>query len=101
VVPVFDLRSRFGLTPKEVEVSDHFVVVRAGERVCAIQADRAVGLVEVSSQDVESAKAVTPSVEYLEGIVKMPDGLVLIHDPVSFLSRAEEALLDVAMVDAA
>jgi len=96
-VPVFDLRSRFGLPPKEVEITDHFVVARAGKRVVAFQADRALGLFDVAEKDVENAKMVTPSAEYLEGIVKMPDGLVLIHDPATFLSRAEGVALDAAM----
>ena len=96
-VPVFDLRPRFNLSPKEVEPANHFVVARAGERTVAFLADQALGLFDVAEDAVEKAKEVTPSAEYLEGIVKMPDGLVLIHDPATFLSRAEEVALDIAM----
>jgi len=96
-VPVFDLRSRFGLPPKEVEVTDHFIVARAGERIVALQADQAIGLYEVAEGDIEEAKRVTPAAEYVEGIVKMPDGLVLIHDPATFLSTAESERLDEAL----
>jgi purine-binding chemotaxis protein CheW len=101
VVPVFDLRSRFGLPAKEVEITDHFVVAWAGERIVAFQADRAVGFFDATEKDVEDAKGVTPVAEYLSGIVKMPDGLVLIHDPATFLSRAEERELAVALGESA
>jgi len=96
-VPVFDLRHRFGLPPREVEVTDHFVIARAGARTVALHADRAIGLLEVAESNVEEAKKVTPAAEYVEGIVKMPDGLVLIHDPATFLSTAESERLDEAL----
>lgn len=97
VVPLLDLRARFHFPPKDVQPSDHFIIALAGGRIAAFHADRAVGLVDVGAQDVETATAATSATEYLDGIVKLPDGLVLIHDPASFLSGAESAGLDRAL----
>jgi len=96
-IPVLNLRTRFNLPDKEVETSDHIIIVAAGDRVVAFLVDRAVGLVDVLERDVEEAGKVTAASEYLDGIVKMPDGLILIHDPATFLSRAEGAALDAAL----
>ena len=40
VVPVYDIRSRFGLPPKAVELTDHLIVAQAGERLVAVRVDR-------------------------------------------------------------
>jgi len=97
IIPVLNLRERFHLPPKDVEISDHMIIATAGSRVVAFQADRAVGLVEVQGLDVETAREVTAAAEYLDCIIAMPDGLILIHDPAVFLSHAEGASLDAAM----
>jgi purine-binding chemotaxis protein CheW len=97
VIPVVDLRERFHLPMKPVEISDHMIIASAGARVFAFQVDRAVGLVEVMEQDIETARGVTAASAFLDCIVAMPDGLILIHDPALFLSLAEGSSLDAAM----
>ena len=78
-------------------MTDHFIIAAAGDRVIAFHVDRAVGLVDIAERDVEDARKVTAASEYLDGIVKMADGLILIHDPATFLSRAEGGALDAAL----
>ncbi|MBI2840447.1 MAG: purine-binding chemotaxis protein CheW [Acidobacteria bacterium] len=97
VVPVLDIRTRFRLPAREILESDHFVVATAGERLVAICADRALDLKEISANEVEEATRTVPGAEYVAGIAKLPDGLVLIHDLRSFLSQAEGAQLAEAM----
>ncbi len=97
VVPVLDLRARFGLAPKTIDLSDHLVIARAGVRLVAIRVDHARALVEVGPGDVEAAASTGNAVA---GVAKLSDGLVLIHDLVTFLSAAEGERLDAA-VDAA
>jgi purine-binding chemotaxis protein CheW len=41
--------------------------------------------------------AVLPRTDYVAGVVKRPDGLILIHDLDSFLSLDEEQTLDAAL----
>ena len=97
VVPVFDLRARFHFPPKPVELSDRLVIFLAGERTAAFRADGVEGLAELEPGQVEEAQKVAPSAEYVAGIAKLPDGLVLIHDPETFLATAEAEALKVAL----
>lgn len=97
VVPVLDLRARFGLPPKAVDLTDHLVVARAGPRLVAIRVDRARALVDVGPGDIDAAASTGNAVA---GVAKLPDGLVLIHDLVTFLSAAEGERLDAAVAAA-
>lgn len=97
VVPVLDLRARFGLAPKTVALSDHLVIAQPGARAVAIRVDRACALVDIGPDDVEAAGSTGNAVA---GVAKLPDGLVLIHDLATFLSAAESERLDAAMVAA-
>lgn len=98
VVPVLDLRSRFGLPRKELTLDEHLILALAGGRLVAIRADRVSWLYEVAAAEVESAAAVTPALQQIAGVAKLPDGLVLIHDLETFLTQAEAAALAGALV---
>jgi purine-binding chemotaxis protein CheW len=102
VIPVLDIRERFGLPPKPLEHTDHFVVARAGaSRLVAIRADRALDLVRLDAAQIEDVTASVRGVEHVAGVAKLPDGLVIIHDLETFLSSAEAAALAAAMTAAA
>jgi purine-binding chemotaxis protein CheW len=97
LVPVLDLRRRFGLSPRPLKASDHLVVVRAAERTVALRVDRAEGLLEVAPGALDTTPAELPGVGYVAGAVKLEDGLVLLHDLPRFLSEAEGRTLDAAL----
>ncbi len=101
VVPVLDIRARFRLPARGPEHTDHLVVASAGDRLLALRADRAIGLVRLDPRDVEDAGRVVPAAEYVAGIARLPDGLVLIHDLRTFLSRAETEVLDESLSEPA
>ena len=101
VTAVFDIRKRFALPPKALEPADQFMLARVAGRNVAIRVDRATDLVALDPGVVENATKVVPRGEYIAGVAKLPDGLVLIHDLAAFLSQAEEAVLDRAMAEAA
>ena len=97
VVPVLDLRTRFGLPARPLHLDDHLVVVRAGTRLVVLRADRALGLTRVDDHQIEPMTSVVPRAEYVAGLAKLPDGIVLISDPRAFLSEAESARLSEAL----
>jgi purine-binding chemotaxis protein CheW len=97
LVAVPDLRSRFRLPARPVEHTDHLVLARVDGRRVAIRADRALGLRRISPREVEDATTALPGVEYVAGVAKLDDGLVLIHDLRTFLSQAETEALDAAL----
>jgi purine-binding chemotaxis protein CheW len=99
VVPVLNLRRRFGHPEKPLDPSERIVLVHAGERPAALRVDEAEGLADLVAGAVEDARAVTPGAEHVAGVAKLADGVVLIHDPAAFLSQAEAAVLDEAMAE--
>lgn len=97
VIPVFNVRRRFRLPEREIVLSDRLVIVHTARRPAALAADAVSGVLEYSEQEVVQAQDILPGVEHLEGVVKLEDGLVLIHDLDRFLSLDEETALERAL----
>jgi purine-binding chemotaxis protein CheW len=97
LAPVFDLRARFGLPAKPLEPNDHLIIARARSRLIALRVDRAHWMLDVDDELVEDAARVVPQMQHIDGVAKLADGLVLIHDLDTFLSRAEEVALNRAL----
>ena len=55
------------------------------------------GIVECPEQEIISAEKIMPGIEYVEAVVKLKNGLILIHDIDRFLSIEEEGKLDDAV----
>lgn len=97
IVPVVDIRQRFRLPPRDIELSDRIIVARTERRTLALIANTVNGVIEVPADAVMTPTAVFPGPEYVEGVVQLADGLVLIHNLETFLSLDEEQALDQAI----
>lgn len=95
IVPVYDMRGRFRLPARPIALSDHILIARTARRNVAIVVDAVAGIVDGFERI--AASEVLPDLEYLDGVAKLADGMVLIHDLDTFLSLAEEADLDRAL----
>lgn len=93
-VPVFDLRQRFGLERRPLTPQDRLVIMSSGGRSIALRVDHALDLVEVSSEDLQQAPSVGSVRGDATGLVRLPDGLVVICDPDTFISGDEAIVLD-------
>jgi purine-binding chemotaxis protein CheW len=100
VVPVFDLRSRFGHAAKPLEPNDHLIVATAGDALVAVRADRASWPVAVEAADIEALVSLAASA-YVSAVCRLPDDLVLIHDLQTFLSASESLELQEALAQGA
>ena len=96
-LPVLNVRRRFGLPEREMRPDDHFLIARTVSRVVALMVDEALGLVERSQTAIIAADQIVPGLEQFQGVVKLDDGLVLIHDLEKFLHLDEASTLDAAM----
>jgi purine-binding chemotaxis protein CheW len=94
VIPVVDIRKRFRLPQREVDLSDRFIIAQTSRRMVAIVADSVRGLAQRAEQEVIAAERILPGMDYVEGVAKFEDGMVLIHDLGKFLSLDEEQALD-------
>ncbi len=97
IVPVVNLRRRFRLPERDVDVNDQFIIARTPKRLVALPADAALGVVEVPGEKITTWDEIVPGLEYVEGVAKMEDGLILIHDLAAFLSLNEENALEEAL----
>lgn len=97
VVPVVDTRRRFGLPAREIHLSDHLIIARTSKRVVALLADAVAGVVEHSRAAITAANEILHTLDYVEGVIKLEDGLVFIHDLDTFLSAVEEQTLERAL----
>ncbi|MCL5267333.1 MAG: chemotaxis protein CheW [Bacteroidetes bacterium] len=97
IIPVIDIRKRFRLPEREVNLSDQLVIANTSKRNVALIVDSVTGVIERSVAEVTAAEQVIPNVKYVEGVAKLEDGMVLIHDLDEFLSLDEEKALDDAM----
>lgn len=91
IVPVYDLRPYFRLPGKSLELSDHLIVTRAGQRLVALHVDRALQLVRLDSAAVTD-EAAGPGVAYVARASGLPRGLVLIRDLQALLTAAGEGV---------
>lgn len=97
VVPVLDIRARFGLPAKAIDIDDQLILATAGQRRVALRVDRALGLMRVRPVMLEQATNLPRNVPHVAGVALLPDGLVLLHDLRAFLAEAESAQLGAAL----
>ena len=97
VVPVLDLRARFGLPARPLSPDDHLVLADAGRRVVALRVDRAVDVVALDDADLVAARPDDPALRHLAGVLRLPDGLVLLADVDAFLTQGEGEALAAAL----
>lgn len=100
VVPVFNLRRRFRLPERELQLADHIILARTTRRLVALVVDAVGGVLESADAETVPADAVVLGTEYVAGVVKRPDGLILIHDLNSFLSLDEAQTMEAALASA-
>jgi purine-binding chemotaxis protein CheW len=96
IVPVIDVRKRFRMPAREIRPADQFIIARARSLKVALVVDAAQGVVEVAAGQIHPDDFMS-DMEYVSGVTRTEDGLVLIHDLDKFLSLEEEKLLFKAM----
>jgi purine-binding chemotaxis protein CheW len=97
IIPVIDVRRRFGLPAREIDFNDRFVIARTPRRRVALAVDAVDGVVDHPRGQIQAAEEILPHLEYVEGVLKLKDGMALVHDLGRFLSLDEEDALDQAL----
>jgi len=97
IIPVFDIRKRFRLPQREIQLDDQMIVASTSKRTVALLVDSVSDVIEISEEKIIAGENILPGLEYVEGVVKTEDGMILIHDLEQFLSFQEEKVLHEAM----
>ena len=99
IIPVVNIRRRFRLSEKDIEPTNRLIIARTLKRTVALVVDVVLGVIETPEDRVVKADTVLPGMDYVQGVVKMEDGMILIHDLNKFLSLEEEQTLDNAIMN--
>jgi purine-binding chemotaxis protein CheW len=97
VVPVFSLRRRLGLVEGGTNLSDHLIVADSEGRSVALLVDTVNGVLERSTEEIAAVARLVPGADYVEGIAKLENGMLFIHNLDRFLSRPEQSQLHDAL----
>jgi purine-binding chemotaxis protein CheW len=97
-VPVVNLRKRFRLPEREIELNDQFIVGKTPRRTVALAVDSVLGVAEFPLHEITARKHIVPGLGAIAGVIKTPDEILLIHDLDSCLSLEEEHSLEGALL---
>ncbi len=97
IIPVVNIRKRFGLPQREMTLGDQLIIARTKSRPIAMIVDTVIGVIEYNEEMLIPADEIVPGTKYIDGVVKLRDGMALIHDLEKFLSLKERRSLEQAM----
>jgi purine-binding chemotaxis protein CheW len=96
VIPVVDVRSRFGLASGDRDKNTRIVVVELPGKVVGFLVDSVSEVLRVPAALVEPPPAITGGIDsaYIRGVVKLEDRLLVLLDLQKLLSNGEAQELD-------
>ncbi len=97
IIPVINLRRRFGLPERAIRVSDRMIIAATSKRRVALVADSVRDVMEADERQISEPDQIAPGTSYVKGVMKLGDELVVIHDLETFLSLDEQTALDTAI----
>jgi purine-binding chemotaxis protein CheW len=97
IIPIFNIRRRFGLEEREPDLDDHLLIAQTPRRTVGLFVDEALGIVDPGTGEVISSEKILPGIAHIEGVMKLEEGLLFIHDLELFLSLDEEKSLSEAL----
>lgn len=97
VIPVVNIRKRFSLPERQIDNSDQLIIANTSKRPVALLTDGVIGVIEQFGKRLITSEEILPGIKYIEGVVKLEDGLIFIHDLDKFLSLEEEKALGEAL----
>jgi purine-binding chemotaxis protein CheW len=100
IVPVFDLRARFGLPLRPMRLSDQLIIATAAGRTIALLVDAVDDVVEVPADHIVPDHQVLPALDYVEALITTDEGLIFLRDLGTILSLGEAGELDEALAEA-
>jgi purine-binding chemotaxis protein CheW len=87
IVPVVAVRKLFGVPPRPLMPSDHFIVACLQDQMIVLHVDRAMELAQLETNAIALESTAAPRV------AKSASGLVVLHDVHHFLSAKSAELL--------
>ena len=86
ILPVINLRLLFNLPDREIELSDQLIIANISSRKIALQVDSTHDIVEIEEEEIIKADKIVFGMEYVTGVVKLKNNIILISEINKFLT---------------
>lgn len=82
IIPIFDLRARFGMGATEAHAKNAVIILSAGERIIGILVDTVSDILDSTSDDIKPSPSVENNTkdEFIEGIISVGERMVILLD---------------------
>jgi len=97
IIPVVNLRKRFNLPWREININDRLIIARTSRRPVALIVDSVIGIQIVEGIETSGKGQPLPSASCLQGAAKVDGDIILIYDLDRFLSLDEERKLTASL----
>ena len=96
VIPIVDLRKRFGLPAKENDEHTRIIVVNVNARTIGIVVDAVTEVLRISGDQIEPPPSSIAGIDhdYIRGLVKLENKLLILLNIERILSRSEQAAIE-------
>ncbi len=103
VIPVIDLRKRFNLPVTDETADNRIVVVDIGGQNIGVIVDAVTEVLRINTESIEPPSSVitTDESEYLLGIAKLDDRLIILLELKQVLTEAEQSAIEEVTLAAA
>jgi purine-binding chemotaxis protein CheW len=99
IIPVVDVRKRFGVVTREIDPNDQLVIADTGKRKLALWVDTVNGVNSMTQHQNFETKEIMPFAQFIKGVAKIENDMILIYDLEQFLSLTEEMVLEQALLN--
>lgn len=95
VIPIIDLRKRFGMTAQEHDKHTRIIVIEINNVIVGFVVDSVSEVLRIPSSTVEAPPAIISGIEseYISGVGKLADRLLILLDLDRLLSKGEQSML--------
>lgn len=99
IIPVINVRKRFLLPEREMELSDQLIIAHTSKRNIALLVEAVSGVIEYPEHEVVTPDEIISGIEYVEGVIKQNDGMIQILDIETILSFEELKSIEDGMIE--
>ena len=85
IIPVINIHFLFGLPAKEIELSDQLIIAATSSRKLAILVNSSHEVLELEDDKVVNSDKIMFEMIYIQGVMKLENGMVLINNIEEFL----------------
>lgn len=97
IMPVVSMRRIYGLTERELDVRDQFIIVCSAKSRVALVVDEVSGTESCNEREIVAADTVIPGLDGMQIIIRSDGEIIILHNPdrlpdLEAVTRLETAL---------